>query len=165
MTAVQCDLPPIRKGDEYAVVVRFWSDAAKTVPLNVASEDFEAGLAPSSSAAVTTPLAIDTTQAGTGVIALSLTKDDTDDLASRVWRWRLRSGSADSTWLAGSAPVVRSYDLGDQDGTGALDVTVSEGEVIDVSFAVGFVLLTAAIDIDGGSFSSAGAGALDGGSL
>lgn len=87
------------QGDAYALTVRFWSDTAKTVPLDVSAGSFRAQIrAKESDTTALTSFAINTVSAATGVLVLSLTAVQTAALP-RVCVWDLEDTVADQTYL------------------------------------------------------------------
>jgi len=98
----------IVRGDDYTMSLTFYSDAAKTSPMNLSGSTFAAQLRTSPDDTAHVDFSIDTTNAATGVLLLSLTHTQTAALG-RLYAWDLQqtdgSGKV-TTLIAGNAAVA-----------------------------------------------------------
>src|SRR5689334_7216464 len=95
------------QGDKFALTVRFFSDDAKTVPIDLSAGTWRAQIRRNeSSSTVLATFNVDTTDADTGVLVLSLTAAQTAELPQSCV-WDLEDTTADQTFLKCSMAVGR----------------------------------------------------------
>lgn len=118
LPAVLPEAIAVWRGDSLSVPLRFWSDAAKTIPVDLTGfgSVFTAQARRSTSATSDVPFAVDATAAATGLLTLGLTPTQTAALVNGSYGFDVQAanGGATSvtTLLTGRLTVAGDFTRG-----------------------------------------------------